>query len=157
MEHIPAIHAAKVGMRCPADVDIAGVSWLMLDLDLTTVAPGRSPHLRALLIFKKTLSPEVARMLCGGERIAVVLIEGVAGDGYATVSLPADPVWLTWNNETVRHLARRIRETGETVLMPILADALEEAGCTDAALLEHCRQPPEETRSWVVDLLATQE
>ena len=44
------------------------------------------------------------------------------------VSLPADPAWLTWNNGTVRQLARRIRETGETVLMPILADALEEAG-----------------------------
>ena len=71
-------------------------------------------------------------------------------------SLPADPAWLTWNNGTVRHLAQRIRETGETVLMPILADALEEAGCTDAALLDHCRQP-QDGPSWVVELLATQE
>jgi hypothetical protein len=38
--------------------------------------------------------------------------------------------------------------------MPILADALEEAGCTDAAILDHCRQPGEHVRGcWVVDLL----
>ena len=77
--------------------------------------------------------------------------------GSLLVSLPADPAWLTWNNETVRHLARRIRETGETVLLPILADALEEAGCTDAALLAHCRESQDNARSWAVEHLATQE
>ena len=38
--------------------------------------------------------------------------------------------------------------------LPILADALEDAGCTNADVLEHCRQPPEHARRcWVVDLL----
>ena len=49
------------------------------------------------------------------------------------------------------------RATGETVLMPILADALEEAGCTDATLLAHCREPQDHPDSWAVTLLATQE
>src|SRR5262249_8541137 len=38
--------------------------------------------------------------------------------------------------------------------LPILADALEEAGCTDAAILEHCRGPGPHVRGcWVVDLV----
>lgn len=38
--------------------------------------------------------------------------------------------------------------------MPELADALEQAGCTDADVLEHCRGPGPHVRGcWVVDLL----
>jgi hypothetical protein len=38
--------------------------------------------------------------------------------------------------------------------LPILADALEDAGCTDAEILNHCRQPGEHWRGcWVVDLI----
>jgi hypothetical protein len=38
--------------------------------------------------------------------------------------------------------------------LPILADALEDAGCADAAILAHCRSGGEQVRGcWVVDLL----
>jgi hypothetical protein len=38
--------------------------------------------------------------------------------------------------------------------MPILADAHEEAGCTNADVLGHCRQAGEHVRGcWLVDLL----
>ena len=38
--------------------------------------------------------------------------------------------------------------------LPILADALEDAGCDDADILRHCREPGEHVRGcWVVDLL----
>ncbi len=38
--------------------------------------------------------------------------------------------------------------------MPILADALEEAGCADAAILGRCQGPSEHVRGgWVVDFL----
>jgi hypothetical protein len=38
--------------------------------------------------------------------------------------------------------------------MPILADALEDAGCTVAAVLDHCRAPVRHARGcWVLDLL----
>jgi hypothetical protein len=38
--------------------------------------------------------------------------------------------------------------------LSILADALEDAGCTDNAILEHCRGPGPHVRGcWVVDLL----
>ena len=38
--------------------------------------------------------------------------------------------------------------------LPVLADALEEAGCTDADLLAHCRSGGGHLRGcWAVDLL----
>jgi hypothetical protein len=38
--------------------------------------------------------------------------------------------------------------------LPVLADALEEAGCTDAEILGHCRKPAVHVRGcWLVDLL----
>ena len=38
--------------------------------------------------------------------------------------------------------------------LPILADALEDAGCTDPAILDHCRKPGVHTRGcWVVDCI----
>lgn len=59
-----------------------------------------------------------------------------------------------WNDATVRKLARTIYETRRFQDMPILADALEEAGCTDADILHHCRQPGEHVGGcWVVDRL----
>ena len=65
---------------------------------------------------------------------------------------------LTWNGGTVRHLAQTIYENRRFDRMPILADALEEAGCADAAILEHCRGPGPHVRGcWVVDLVLCKE
>jgi hypothetical protein len=42
--------------------------------------------------------------------------------------------------------------------MPLLANALEAAGCTDAELIEHCRSSRGHARGcWVVDLLLDKE
>jgi hypothetical protein len=46
------------------------------------------------------------------------------------------PAWLT---PTVRELARAVEQDGDFGRLPILADALEDAGCTDATILAHCR------------------
>lgn len=160
MEYIPARHAAKVGTMCPAEVTGVSPSAVTLELDLTRIAPGRSPFLGAGLLFHRTVDSKKARRLQTGDVETVVLIDVAVADDFVWLqaSLPADPAWLTWNDQTVRRLARHIRETGETHLLPVLADALEDAGCADAALLDHCREPHDPgTRSWAVELLATQE
>jgi hypothetical protein len=64
------------------------------------------------------------------------------------------PAWLTWNGETALRLAESIYEERAFERLPILADALEEAGCTETALLEHCRARGGHIRGcWAVDLL----
>jgi hypothetical protein len=51
-------------------------------------------------------------------------------------------------------MASRIYAEGAFDRLPILADALEETGCTDAELLGHLRGPGPHTQGcWVVDVL----
>jgi hypothetical protein len=65
-----------------------------------------------------------------------------------------DPTWLSRESGTLLQLAEAIYEERAFDRVPMLADALEEAGCTDAAILGHCRGPGPHVRGcWVVDLL----
>jgi hypothetical protein len=48
-----------------------------------------------------------------------------------------DPKWRT---EAVIGLAAKMRDTNDLAALPILADALEEAGCQNEALLTYCRE-----------------
>ena len=69
-----------------------------------------------------------------------------------------DPGWLAWNDGTVPKLAHAIYDERAFDRMPILADALEDAGCNDADILRHCREPGEHVRGcWVIDLLLGKE
>ncbi|WP_143393201.1 hypothetical protein [Fimbriiglobus ruber] len=55
---------------------------------------------------------------------------------------------------TAVSLAGHMDESGDFSTMPILADALQDAGCGDEKLLSHCRGPGPHVRScWVVDLV----
>jgi hypothetical protein len=66
--------------------------------------------------------------------------------------------WLTWNHGTVPAIARRVYDERAFHDLPILADALEDAGCADADILDHCRRPGEHVRGcWVIDLLLGKE
>jgi len=82
---------------------------------------------------------------------------GIIRDIFVYPLRPApavDPSWLAWNGGTVAKLAAGIYDGRRFADLPILADALEEAGCADAAILAHCRGPGEHVRGcWVVDLL----
>ncbi len=65
-----------------------------------------------------------------------------------------DPAWLAWNYGTVPAIARRIDHERAFHDLPILADALEDAGCQDPEWLEHCRGGGVHVRGcWVVDRL----
>jgi hypothetical protein len=69
-------------------------------------------------------------------------------------SVNLDPTWLTWNHGTVPAIARHIYADRAFHDLPILADALEDAGCTDPDILGHCRSGGEHVRGcWVLDLI----
>jgi hypothetical protein len=66
--------------------------------------------------------------------------------------------WLTWNERTIPKLARTIYNTRAFNRLPILSDALEEAGCTDPDILTHCRRPGEHVRGcWLLDAVLGKE
>lgn len=62
-----------------------------------------------------------------------------------------DPIWFT---SDVYTLAEGIYQDRAFDRMPILADALQDGGCDNEDILNHCRQSGEHVRGcWVVDLL----
>ena len=66
-------------------------------------------------------------------------------------SVTLNPAWLT---STVQYLSAAIYEERAFDRLPIMADALEEAGCTSDEILRHCRQGGEHVRGcWVIDLV----
>jgi hypothetical protein len=67
---------------------------------------------------------------------------------------PIDRAWLAWNGGAVRRRAQAIYDDRAFDRLPLLADALQDAGCTDEGILGHCRGPGPHVRGcWVVDLL----
>jgi hypothetical protein len=68
--------------------------------------------------------------------------------------VPLDPAWLAWQDGTIWKLAAAVYDDRAFDRLPVLADALEEAGCTDDDMLKHCRGPGPHARGcFVVDAL----
>ncbi len=66
-----------------------------------------------------------------------------------------DPSWLT---STVLTLAQGIYAERAFDRLPILADALQDAGCENPDVLDHCRGPGPHVRGcWVVDMLTNRD
>jgi hypothetical protein len=79
------------------------------------------------------------------------LIRDIFGIPWVVIPLKADPRWLTSN---VVDLSRAIYEERAFDKMPILADALMDAGCDREEILSHCHSTAPHVRGcWVVDLL----
>lgn len=64
-----------------------------------------------------------------------------------------DSEWLAWDRGVVFQLARAIHDERRFDEMPVLADALEDAGCTDEVYLRHCRSPNHTRGCWLLDAL----
>jgi hypothetical protein len=91
----------------------------------------------------------VARIVRG----SAALFRDIAGNPFRP-SLPLPPAVLAWSDGTVGRIARGIYEERAFDRLPILADALEEAGCTDGAMLAHCRSTGAHVRGcWAVDAI----
>jgi hypothetical protein len=69
-----------------------------------------------------------------------------------------DRTWLAWHDGTVGRMALGIRQGGRYGDLPILHDALLDAGCDNRDILDHLRSPGLHVRGcWVLDLLLGKE
>jgi hypothetical protein len=97
------------------------------------------------------------------QRAVADLVREVYGNPFHQVQL--NPAWKSWNNGIVLKLAQaaydeRSLPTGhlDPARLALLADALEDAGCTDAEILGHLRGPGPHVRGcWAVDLIQEKE
>jgi hypothetical protein len=72
-------------------------------------------------------------------------------DGSPLGVVDFDAGWLTWENGIVRKVVEAIVGHLAFAELPILADALEEAGCRDDRILRHLRERMEHTKDcWVL-------
>jgi hypothetical protein len=91
------------------------------------------------------------------------LLHCVFGNPFRPVAIA--PSWLDWRDGLVRQLAEAAYQerqlpggTLDRDCLAVLADALEEAGCQDADILAHLRQPgPHYRGCWVLDLVTGRE
>jgi hypothetical protein len=83
------------------------------------------------------------------------LIREIFGNPFRPVAV--DPAWLAHGDGAVVTMARGIHAGRSFGDLPVLADALLEAGCREESVLAHCRQAGGHVRGcWVVDALLAQ-
>ncbi|QEG31500.1 hypothetical protein GobsT_63220 [Gemmata obscuriglobus] len=102
----------------------------------------------------ESVRSDESRAIIKGEKAALaVLVRDIFGNPFRPVIV--NPSWLTSN---VVALATGIYADRAFDRMPILADALQDAGCDNADILTHCRSEAPHVRGcWVIDLLLGRE
>src|SRR5262249_11996643 len=101
----------------------------------------------------------IAAKAFGKGTLIASLLRDIIGTPFHAVVL--EPAWLT---PEIISLARAAYEERimpacdlDRARLAVLADALEEAGCTDTRILDHLRRPGAHVRGcWVVDLVLGQ-
>jgi hypothetical protein len=98
------------------------------------------------------IQANIHRIAYGASQLACnvcQLLHDIFGNPFRPVAF--DPAWRT---DTAVALARQMYESRDFGAMPILADALQDAGCDSADVLDHCRGLGPHVRGcWVVDLV----
>jgi hypothetical protein len=110
------------------------------------VTAGRSSVCDALNLFASAAGAKDTEE----RRAQCHLIRDVFGNPFKPARF--DHAWLRWNNAFLPNIARVIYDDYTFGDLPILADALEEAGCDNKDVLQHCRSRKEHVRGcWVID------
>jgi hypothetical protein len=96
-------------------------------------------------LLTRALPPEYANECV----VQADLVRDIFGNPFRSFELK--PEWLTLD---VLSLASGMYDSRDFGSMPILADALQDAGCDEEEVLTHCREAREHVRGcWIVDLL----
>jgi hypothetical protein len=102
---------------------------------------------RMLIDYGEVFSPDFASH---GTQLVHALMLDIFGNPFRTI-----PFLPEWRTDTAVSLAQQMYESREFSAMPILADALQDAGCDRNDILNHCRDANQvHVRGcWVVDLV----
>jgi hypothetical protein len=139
--HLDAAGVATEAARFAAELPLnaAGVATEAAVAAALEAGDYASPSLRVLAAEKKShcdLLRDVLRPL-----------------PFRTVTV--SPTWPSWHGGLLVSMAQRMYAGRDFGDMPVLADALEEAGCTDPDILWHCREEGavHVRGCWVIDIL----
>jgi len=115
---------------------------------------GLSDEVGQAALSRGATADEVNAVLREETAAGVALARDVFGNPFRPVAFDA-----AWRTSTATALATQMYESRDFGAMPILADALQDAGCTSADILEHCREAnaTHVRGCWVVDLVLGKE
>jgi hypothetical protein len=83
------------------------------------------------------------------KRAQCEILREMFGNPFRSVALAPE-----WRTDTAIAMARQVYDSCDFGVMPTLADTLEEAGCDNEQLLNHCRGSGPHVRGcWVLDLI----
>ena len=126
-------HAGRAAAGCLGGVVTERPFWSMPGPDLTDVH-GTAVMAAGHWARRNDRAP-VPEWIFQTETVAqAALMHCIFGNPFRPVAF--SPAWRT---DTAVALARTMYESREFGAMPILADALQDAGCDDNAILDHCR------------------
>jgi hypothetical protein len=128
---------------------------------LGSMPPERHAHYAAIAdaLFCRWSCPAISHEAEAAEARPIrsrhaALVRDIFGNPYRPVAFAPG-----WRTDTAVTLARTMYEAREFGAMPILADALQDAGCENPDILDHCRDvnQPHVRGCWVVDLVLGKE
>jgi len=97
-------------------------------------------------VYAKHARPAVERTSAA----LVALAREVLGNPFRVPAI--HPAWREWHGGAVRLIAERVARTWDFSALPVLADALQDAGCEDEHLLAHLRSPgPHVPGCWALE------
>jgi hypothetical protein len=96
-------------------------------------------------------SERVNRAVTEDRRRLCAVLYDILGNPF--VPVPIKHEWLEADGGRVRQVAAGIYAGGDFEAMPVLADALQDAGCQDARLLDHCLQDGHYRGCWLLDVI----
>jgi hypothetical protein len=145
-------YAATAGCATAASGDANGVLYWSVAQVVARINESHRQRLKIPLPDRRVdpnQTAELERLAAEDGRRLCEVIRDVAGNPFRPV-VP-EPAWLDANNGQVRAVAASIDAEGHFDELPILADALEDAGCSDERILTHARQPRHFRGCWLID------
>lgn len=131
-------------VRVAAAAATAAANAVMYAAGAASLTPGVNPPDPNRGIMKDAKDQEAVAQ--------AALCREIIGNPFRVASV--EPIWLLREGNTGVSIAQAIYEGQDFSSLPILADALEDAGCSDEAILSHLRGPGPHVRGcWVIDLL----
>jgi hypothetical protein len=148
---------AEDSVYVPPSIDYGGETGLGYEAAAVVAAAVEHPVPEDVIATCWRASDSQSARTAGGEggrrteeaRWQAMIFRDVFGNPFRSASFSSD-----WRTETALSLAQQMYASRDFSPLPILADALEDAGCTNADILAHCRGPDPHVRGcWVVDLV----
>jgi hypothetical protein len=139
----PVVPPEPFGMRNLTETYAgAAVGWTLWLSDMCEASALEAAGVVADYAAKASKRKQEARYQCA-------LLRDIVGNPLRAVTVNRE-----WLSNTVVAVGEAIYEDRAFDELPILADALEDAGCDNADILDHCRRPGEHVLGcWVIDLI----